>query len=196
MEPRIGQSDLTKRLRETVFNERGVQVVLQLRVELDWVRYASATLMPSHSAIEESELSFATIIRKTREGLPACQAGIFIACDEAYLPFGRTFIRDVIKDDLGIDLVFKSELLTSDERRGLSRLDMSLLDFEMAVAAPFYVGQSRSTFSNLVGLERYARSGSPVSSHFIYNIKGHGIGQRTDNGAYAVPDQVIARRKR
>ena len=196
MEPRIGQSDLTKRLRETVFNERGVQVVLQLRVELDWVRYASATLMPSHSAIEESELSFVTIIRKTREGLPACQAGIFITCDEAYLPFGRTFIRDVIKDDLGIDLVFKSELLTSDERRGLSRLDMSLLDFEMAVAAPFYVGQSRSTFSNLVGLERYARSGSPVSSHFIYNIKGHGIGQRTDNGAYAVPDQVIARRKR
>lgn len=195
MEPRIMQSGLAGRLRDDVFSDRGVQVTLQLRVEIDWVRYTSASLVPSHSAIEEPELSFVTIIRKTREGLPVSEGGIFVTCDEAYLPFGKPVIRDVIKKELGVELIFKSDLLTTNERRGLSRLDLSLLDFEMAVAAPFYVGQSRSTFSNLVALERYARSRAPVTSHYIYNVKGRGLGLRTDNGAYVVPDFVTARRK-
>lgn len=195
MEPRIGQSDLARRIRGQVFSDRGVQVVLQLRVEIDWVRYASTSLVPTYSAIEEVELSFASIIRKTREGLPASETGIYITSDEAYLPFGKTVIADVTRKDLGIDLIFKSDLLTSDEQRALTRLEMSLLDFEMAVSAPFYVGQSRSTFSNLVGLERFARRRSPISNHYIYNIKGPALGQRTDNGAYGVPEVVIARPK-
>lgn len=195
MEPRITQSGLARRLSETVFAERGIQVALQLRVEIDWVRYTSASLVPSLSEIEEPELSFVTIIRKTQEGLKASEAGVFVTCDEAYLPFGKSIIRDVIKQELGINLVFKSDLLTTDERRQLSRLEMTILDFEMAVSAPFYVGQSRSTFSNLVALERYARSRSPVNNHYIYNLKGRGLGRRTDNGAYAVAEMVIARRK-
>jgi len=191
LQPRIVDSGLARRLADAIFGQRGIQVVLQLRVELDWVRYVSQALMPSSSALEECELSFASIIRKTRNGLGASEAGILVTCDEAYLPYGKSVIRDVIKQDLGIDLVFKSDLLTADERRSLTRLDLSLLDFELAVAAPFYVGQSRSTFSNFVGMERYARSRTPVTNHYIYNIRGAGLGRRTDNGAFCVPDQVM-----
>lgn len=191
IEPRINQSSLGRRLAHAVFAEHGVQVVLQLRVELDWVRFTNETLASVASALEDCDQSFLSMIRKTRTGLGASAAGILVTCDEDYLPFGKDVIRDVVRKDLGIELIFKTDLLSAAEWAGLSRLDLSLLDFELAVAAPFYVGQSRSSYSTMVGLERYARGRSPVTNHFIYNIHGPGLGQRTDNGAYTVPEQVL-----
>lgn len=72
-------------------------------------------------------------------------------------------------------------------------LDLSLLDFEMAVRAPYFVGLSRSTFSDLAGFERVCRTRRNLENHYIYNVPGDGLGRRMDNGSQVLPKRVLSR---
>ncbi len=136
--------------------------------------------------------SFTDIIRKICD-TPSLDASlIYVVCDEAALPVNKSEIRDTARSEFGAELYWKSDFLPSDELDQLSLLSLSCLDFEMAVGAESFVGLSRSTFSNMVSLEKYARTGAPAEHQYIYNLAGPGVALRTDNGAFSVPKLAVA----
>ena len=83
-------------------------------------------------------------------------------------------IKATIKNDFDIELFWKSDFLSEQETRQLSLLDLSLFDFEMAITARMFVGTTRSTFSNMVALEKYARTGVSVDTTISTNIRRPG----------------------
>jgi hypothetical protein len=62
-----------------------------------------------------------------------------------------------------------------------------LLDFELATSGKNYVGISRSTFSNMVTFEKYARTQKLVTTDYIYNNNLSELSLRTDNGGGVNP---------
>lgn len=64
----------------------------------------------------------------------------------------------------------------------MTALDASLIDFEIARTAEFFVGLSRSTFANLVSFERFCLAYSNKNRDFIYNLPGPTLGRRVDAG--------------
>jgi len=189
--PRL--SDLAAHLAATTFGQRSIRLALQLRVERDWEYHAAVRLPPTVTdSAEQNGLSFREIIAKVATTLPAEAASIYVICDEAALPVSKHDIRLAIQREFGIDLVWKSDLLDVAELDGLSLLDRSILDFEMAVAADVFVGLSRSTFSNMAALEKYARTRAPVDRHYLYNLSGPDLCLRRDNGAFQIPALAVA----
>ena len=137
-------------------------------------------------------LTFPEIVRKICNTAPVNgRPGIYVVCDEAALPVPKEGIRGAIRREFGIDLFWKSDL-TQDELAKLSLLDLSMLDFELCLAAESFVGLTRSTFSNMVALEKYSRTQVPVERHYVYNMLGSRLALRTDNGAFEVPELAAA----
>ena len=81
-------------------------------------------------------------------------------------------------------------MLAEPELAALSTLETSILDFEVALQAPIFVGLSRSTFSNMVSFEALCRTRKPAPHHYIYNFPGDQLGRRCDNGGRLVPHEV------
>ena len=183
---RIGGSYLARQLRADIFGACGVAVVAQLRVEADWVRHCTDNLLRVHTAPEDMLLPFDAIVAKVMRTWPATRA-IYAVCDEPALPVPKTVMRDLCRDRWGVHLLFKSDFLSAFEAQLLAPLHLALLDFEIALAAPRFVGLTRSTFSNLVTLEKAARTGRPVTDHHVYNKPGPLLAQRTDNGCHWDP---------
>jgi len=84
-------------------------------------------------------------------------------------------------------LVFKSDFLSRAQMAALKPVNLSLLDFEMAMAAEVFVGTSRSTFSNLAALQKLCANANAPARHFIYNRAGPSLWARTDLGCHADP---------
>ncbi len=188
--PRLAGSDLLRKLEAAVFRDKAIRFVVQLRIEKDWARYSSATLADIVDPSEDYNPSFLQIFQKIRHQWgDGCDA-VYVVCDEADLPASKDEIRATVMAHHGIRLVWKSDVLSPQELDALSSLDRSILDFEMAVQAPIFVGISRSTFSNMVGFEAFCRTRRLVSHHFIYNVPGQHLGKRCDNGARLVPQDV------
>lgn len=189
LRPHLAVSPVLERLKEEVFRTRGVGLVVQLRVEKDWEAYARGTLDNVVGEGEDYKLGFLEIFDKISTTLPAVRDA-YVVCDESDLPVGKEDIRAAIRERHDIGLVWKSDLLTPDEIAPLSLFEQSILDFEMAMAGPGFVGMSRSTFANMVCFETFGRRRSPTRQHFIYNRPGLRLGQRWDNGAAVLPEQV------
>lgn len=190
--PAIQGSDLLHRVADATFGQRGIRLVAQLRIERDWIHHTAYRLKPTVGDTEHNLPSFMDIITKISNTLPDDAADIYVVCDEAALPVAKDEIRTVVKQEFNINLFWKSDFLAEDEFNGLSPMDLSILDFEMALAAEGFVGLTRSTFSNMVTLERYARTRAPVERHYVYNMHGPYLALRTDNGAFSVPELAAA----
>jgi hypothetical protein len=67
-----------------------------------------------------------------------------------------------------------------------------MIDFEMALNAPRFIGNSLSSFSNHVAVEKFARQRVPVRDHFIYNAPGDRVLERADNGLHVDPGHALA----
>ena len=175
-----------------VAKQRNIRRVVQMRIENDWDFHITHRLKPVVGSTEDNALTFYEIIEKLKRTLPDESSGIYVVCDEAALPVPKEEIRHTVKQQFAIDLFWKTDLLTEDELRDLSLLDLSLLDFEMAVAIDTFVGLTRSTFSNMVTLEKYARTRVSSNRHYIYNLKGPKLALRKDVGAFSYPELASA----
>jgi hypothetical protein len=185
--PLIAHSEIMDRLQREVFEARGVQVVLHLRIEKDWAQYARTSLYPVLGKREEYAPSFQRVMEKVAASLPEASRGVYVACDEGDLPVTRDFMRQTALRDFSIELVWKSDILDGPGSVGRSSLVNSLLDFEMALKSPIFVGLTRSTFSNLVTYEKYSRTYDGGIRHFIYDTNQSLLFPRKDYGAGSSP---------
>lgn len=197
LRPHLHASPLLHRLKQVVFHEKQVSLVVQLRIEKDWAAYTERTLNAILSPQEDYKPGFHEIFDKIAASLPD-QKNIYVVCDESDLPVGKDEIRHAVKERFGITLTWKSDILSEGDLNTLSLLEQSVIDFEMAVAARGFVGMSRSTFANMACFESFCRQGAVPRHHFIYNLPGARLGRRADSGAALAPnaacDLLLARR--
>jgi hypothetical protein len=190
--PLIISTDSFKRLLRVVFDERRVTTVCQLRIEKDWIAQAEVIKSKPNEFEDDPAPSFREIFVKMLNTIPADRLGqtVYVVCDENSLPVPKETIRAEVKATFGISIIWKSDILTADEMRQLSVLDQSIIDFEIAVRSPIFVGLSRSTFSNGVSIESFCRQGVLSESHYIYNLRGLKLGVRHDYGVHVDPAEV------
>ena len=191
MLPRLTGSEALRTLRAAVFADQAIPLVVHLRIEKDWETFSAARLAPILDPGEDYHPSFLHIMRKIRNGLGDDADAAYVACDEDDLPVSKDEIRAAVMESCGVRLIWKSDVLGRGELAALSNLDRSILDFEMAVRAPIFVGLTRSTFSAMVSFEALCRTREPASRHYIYNLPGDRLGWRSDNGAFQFPLAAI-----
>ena len=189
--PNLRGSATLRRISNVALRQLNIRLVAQMRIEKDWDFHTVHRLRPVVGDSEDNALSFWEIIAKIKGTFPD-ELSIYVVCDEAALPAPKEEIRRAVKQDFAIDLYWKTDLLTPDELGDFSLLDLSLFDFEVAVGAGSFVGLTRSTFSNMVSLEKYARTGISPDRHYIYNRKGPGLALRKDSGAFSYPELASA----
>lgn len=179
--PQIRESFLLHRLIDEVFGRQGIAVAAQFRIEADWQTYTEGTLRPKHGDREDFLPPAERIVEKIVNTFPGTRR-IYVTWDEAALTIPAAEVRAACRAKHGVELVSKSDLLSPFEMRLLTPLGLSMLDFEMALRAPVFVGNTRSTFSNGVTFEKFCLTGAPVTTHYVYNPPGDVVVRRTDNG--------------
>ncbi len=176
-------------LRRQVFVSLGIDTVAQFRIETDWVEYTNRDLRQRGTPGEEFNLSFLEILIKIRNSFPEMKR-LYVTCNEGALPVAKEVIRTSARTMMGIEMFWKSDLLPAFLVRALKPIYQCMVDFEMALHAPRFIGLSLSTFSNHVALEKFVRQRVPVRDHFIYNAPGDRLLERTDNGLHVDPWQA------
>lgn len=188
--PRIRSGPTFQKLcNEIVFSKR-INTVAQLRIEDDWFHYCKNVLAPAIPEGEDFYIEAHQIVAKIKNS--PCEIGdtIFVVCDERYLLAPKKAIADKTYAETGIRIVWKSDLLPQSEYEALSPLEASLIDFEIAALAPRFVGNSRSTFANLVCFERFVRFFRPPGDCYIYNNAESFVGLRMDLGTTHEPKDI------
>jgi hypothetical protein len=189
--PLARQSFTVRKMIDEVFDRLGVTLVAQFRVEADWKRHTEKILRRFHQAPEEYSAPFERIVEKILHTLPETRR-IYVTCDEAALPMSTAAMRDACKSKFGVGLLWKSDVLTRFELASLTPLQLSLIDFEMALHAPRFVGNSRSTFSNMAAFEKFCLTGRGVDEHYLYNTDTDRLALRTDNGTREDPGRAAS----
>ena len=192
--PLARHSYIVSRLKQDIFRRRPLRffskgemvLAAQFRIESDWRFYSAVTLQPTIGDNEDFHITYDRIAGKIKKTIPNAKR-ILVICDEAAVSESKEDIRHVCKRQFDLDLVWKSDFLTPFEMNALGPLVLSMIDFELAMGADKFVGLSRSTFSNMVTLEKFAAARSRITTDFIYNGNGAHLHQRTDNGAHADP---------
>jgi hypothetical protein len=171
---------------------RGIGMVLQCRIEKDWLAHTGvAGPMPPQSADQVPGLM--DILTKVQNTLSAdARPGIYLVSDENGLPVPKETIRRAIGDRFGVNVYWKSDFVPDILTQHKSFL-LSMLDFELAVAAQVFVGTTQSTFSNVAAYERFVRTRRPVQDHYVYNATSAYLERRTDNGIFPGPIQATHR---
>lgn len=159
-------------------------LVIQMRIEKDWEKFSQITLKPTVGDAEDYLPSFSDIMSKVVTTLDRRFQKAYVVCDESSLPVSLDEIRDVCSTVFCTDLAWKSDFLDAAMFERMSVLERSILDFDVALQAEAFVGLTRSSFSNMVTFERYSKLRGDVRDHFIYNVPGPHLVERTDNGAY------------
>lgn len=190
--PRVTSRPVFQKICDQVFRAREISTVAQLRIEEDWLNYCRDHLSVVVQGGEQYALDAHAIVRKIKASLPDVGDSLFVVCDERYLPAPKWEITRTTREETGIALVWKSDLISHADHEALSPLDASLLDFEISALAPRFVGNSRSTFSNLLCFERFARRFRSSGDCYIYNNAAPTLGLRTDLGTAADPVAVCA----
>lgn len=167
--PHLGRSRLLQALRADLA-AYGNLAVGQFRIERDWQAHA-VHLRNIHSVDEDFWLGHTEIAAKIQDSLPMIEH-LYVVCDEAALFHTKEEIRAECRKATGLRLLFKSDFLSGEEVRRFGPLRLSLIDFEIARGARIFVGNSHSTFSNLVTLEAYVNQGVSPDQHYVYNKKG------------------------
>jgi hypothetical protein len=180
LRPRIVSHPAFLQMRDFVRGSLAIGTVVQLRIEADW-REHSINLHRVIGDAEDNGLGFLQILAKVRKTFPELRL-VYATSDEQSMPAPKDEIRTVCRDRFGIELLWKSDLLPVELVAGLTALDLSMIDYEIAKASPRFVGLTSSTFSNMVCLEKFAATRRPVKGHYIYNCLGDVVRERADNG--------------
>ena len=181
LRPRIAAHPAFIDLRDFVFNSIGIDTVVQLRIESDWREHFERGLRPRIGDAEHNGIGFLEILSKVRNTFPDIRI-LYATADENALLSSKHEIRELCRSRLGIEVLWKSDLLNPALIRDLTPLDLSLIDFEIARHASRFVGLTTSTFANMLCIEAFARTRKPVTGHFLYNHPGDRVMERKDNG--------------
>jgi hypothetical protein len=190
---RVGDSQLFRQLRKLVFHDREVLIAAQFRIERDWERHVVDNLRVKNLGPEDFLLSYDAIVGKIVSTFPDLKS-IYFICDEPACDVSKDVMRNVVHDRFGVDLIWKSDFLGDFDRNLLTPLHLSLLDFEMGMDALCFVGLSRSTFSNMITLQKHSILQQHIMAHFIYNKASPEIARRTDNGCCFDPTRATLAR--
>ena len=188
--PRLRSSPLSTELAEHVFGQRGVRVVAQLRIESDWVSFAQETLDGFGDTSADHAPSAVAILGKIHATLPDTGRSIYVTVNEDDMPAPKETIRADVQRLFGIELIWKSDVIAPVYMGALNRTDLAVLDFEMALRAEYFVGTSNSTFANVVAMETFAARGQPVRGHYLWNLAGPVLRERTDEGLTIHPAEA------
>ncbi len=179
--PVVKNSYIMKNLIEDVFTHNGIEVVAQFRIETDWLKHCDYTLQHELTDPEDYNLTFDQIVAKIVRTLPTVKK-LLVLCDEAAVSMPKSQMADVCRTRFGVELFWKSDFLTRFELTKLNNLELSMIDFELALCSKHYIGMTRSTFSNAVTSTKHIITGKPVTGDYIYNNYGLRLARRTDNG--------------
>jgi hypothetical protein len=193
LRPVITQTAIFRKLYDGVFEKSGITLTSQLRIEKDWIRYSNEDLKALENSGEDYLPSFQRILEKIKNTFSDQCTMIYIVCDEANLPTTKDEIKRDVYGRYQIYPLWKSDILSADELSGLSLLDLSLIDFEMSVRSPNFVGVTRSTFSMMAAFESFSRKGDWLSNQYIYDAPGDVVLQRFDNGSTNSPAKATNR---
>lgn len=169
-----------------IFNEMGIEHVIQMRIENDWQAYSWGVL---NSFSEED--NFPTplkIISKIKEQFGESFSSALILCDESNMSISKEEIKKIVMNTLGVNVIWKSDFI---DIGNLDKLSLSLIDFSLASEGKYFIGTSQSTFSCFVTFEKYCKTRKNVHNHYIYNGKSGGIDERFDNGTCTASDLAI-----
>ncbi|MBB2161276.1 O-fucosyltransferase family protein [Gluconacetobacter sacchari] len=172
--PSIRVAETLATFRKEVYDSLAIKTALHLCIDTD---------LSEEAGIVACE----TILRKVQSWPTLAETPIYVACEEQTLPVSKEKIRQMARNGYGLDLVWKSDLLTGQALAAWNSLDLSLLDFETALAASLFIGNSHSTFSNLVSFEKFCRDRTNIQNHAIHNGQEATLTQRRDNGVECDP---------
>lgn len=188
--PSITRSDVFSEIHNAIMDKYKINTVVQLRIEEDWFHHCNSMIVPHLKAPEHPYVSAEDIIAKVKESGVNGRDHVYVTCDEKYIFAPKWDIKAAIKEKTGVDTVWRSDILGVERNSSLSQLDSSLIDFEIAVRSEIFVGNSRSTFANLVSFERSARAGEICHTDYIYNHPSDRIVRRHDFGTCFLPTDV------
>src|SRR6202020_1893546 len=137
----------------------------------DWRDHFEHALRPAIGAAEDNGAGVAEILSKVRNTFPDLKL-VYATSDENAMLSSKNEIRAFCRSRFGLELLWKSDLLNPALTAGLTPLDLSLIDFEMAKYSPRFVGLTSSTFSNMLCVEKFAGGRKPVTGHYVYNHPG------------------------
>ncbi len=191
LRPNTALSALLARLKHEIYGKIDVRVAAQFRIEADWAAHARGHLAHTVPGREDYFIPFEHICGKIANTLYH-EKNILVLCDERAAPQGKAEMRAIARALLGLNLYWKSDFISTDEMATLNPLELSIIDFELAVASKHFVGLTRSTFSNLVTFQKYANEGGKlVTTDYIYNnALDDELSLRTDNGGQPQPDDA------
>ena len=157
----------------------GIDTVVQLRIEADWREHAAHLRKNGNG--DENGLGFTEILSKVKTTFPDLRM-VYATADEKSLPAPKDEIRTVSRERFDIELFWKSDLINASAIDQFTPLDLSIIDYEIAKISPRFIGLTTSTFSNMLGIEKFALTRQPVRGHYIYNCLGELLQERKDNG--------------
>lgn len=161
---------------------------VQLRIERDWKEHVTRKgWTEGDNGGFEIVLDHQRIFDKivANGDMPS---NLYICCDEEDLEVSKQAIIEDAKW-LGLNLIFKSDF----ETKLTSRLKKSVVDFEICLQIPKYVGLTSSTFSNLLCMVKgYQLQKPPL--HYVYDAISEKVERRFDFGREIAPGSAIGRR--
>ncbi|MDF3626272.1 O-fucosyltransferase family protein [Brytella acorum] len=179
--------NLTNYIKNSLRNS-GVNCTIQMRIEKDWEGYSSNIL---NSISNERNLPTAKeILDKIKHKFDSSLTSAFVLCDENAMPLSKSEIRRIALENYGINLFWKSDFLDFGK---YNPLILSLVDFEIGMSSPIFIGTSRSTFSCFVTFEKYCKNREYVRNHYIYNDNNSDIQERHDNGTSVNAEKALGR---
>lgn len=171
-------------------HEKNIRLALQLRIEKDWQEYAISRLYARFGDKEDYNPGFRKIFTKlSNTPLLREEKRVLVCCDEENLPVSKEEIATHAKDLFGKEVFFKSSFLAL-RSIGDTRTAFSLIDFDICASLPFFVGLTRSTFSNLLCFKKLI-TGKKDWKHFIYNHPSESLLQRIDGGGTISPFDAV-----
>jgi hypothetical protein len=181
LQARLATHPEVLKLKEMLFRPGHIDTVVQLRIEADWQHHFQHRVRPVHGDGGDSNAGFARIIGKVRNTFPDLRR-VLTTADEASMNDPKDVIREHCRRHFGIDLFWKTDFLPQRFLAELAPLDCSMIDFELSLASPRFVGTTLSTFANMAAFQKFAVTLRPVRGHYIYNSDAETVLERRDNG--------------
>lgn len=153
--------------------------VAQFRIEKDWEQHAPK-VVERLNLQEDVWLSHIGICEKIKRALPDI-SNLYVVCDENALLYPKERIRYECFEHTGLKVYFKSDWVGAEELALYGPVRLSLVDFQIASQSDVFIGNTRSTFSNMVTIQNYVMTGVHPRDHYAYNAPG-GLYLRRDKG--------------
>lgn len=169
MVPKITNGSTFNIIKSFFGSLQGISIS-QFRIEKDWQEH-SLYLKDTYDTDDDIYLDHNGICKKIKEKIFDIK-NLYVVCDENALTKDKMEIKKDAFNIHGINIIFKSDLISEFDFNSLTPLQLSIIDFEISLLAKTFIGNSHSTFSNMVTLNKFLRDGVQPKMHFIYNKKG------------------------